>query len=52
MYALVLEIIGLRESHGIGSGRAALAALLPLIVIVVLVVIGVTFFLLKLKQFF
>jgi hypothetical protein len=52
IYALALEIIGLRESHGIGSGRAALAALLPLIVIVILVVIGVTFFLLKVKQFF
>jgi len=52
IYALVIEIIGLRESHGIGSGRAALAALLPLIVMAALVVIGVTFFLLKLKQFF
>jgi hypothetical protein len=52
IYALALEIIGLRESHGIGSGRAALAALLPLIVMAALVVIGVTFFLLKLKQLF
>ncbi len=52
VYVLVIEIIGLRESHGIGSGRAALAVFLPFILIVVLVVIGVTFFLLKLKQFF
>jgi hypothetical protein len=52
IYALVVEIIGLRESHGIGSGRAALAIFLPLIAIAVLFVIGATLFLLKLRQFF
>jgi hypothetical protein len=52
IYALVIEIIGLRESHGIGSGRAALAIFLPFIAIVALFVIGATLFLLKLRQFF
>jgi hypothetical protein len=52
IYVLVIEIIGLRESHGIGSGRAALAIFLPFIAMVALFVIGATFFLLKLRQFF
>ena len=52
IYVLVIEIIGLRESHGIGSGRAALAIFLPFIAIVALFVIGATFFLWKLRQFF
>ncbi len=51
IYTLVIEIIGLRESHGIGTGRAALAVFLPLIVMVAFFVIGATFFLLKLRQF-
>lgn len=52
IYSLVIEIIGLRESHGISTGRAALAIFLPFIVVIALLVIGATFFLLKLRQFF
>jgi hypothetical protein len=52
IYSLVIEIIGLRESHRISAGRAALAIFLPLIVLIALLVIGATFFLLKLRQFF
>lgn len=52
IYSLVIEIIGLRESHGISAGRAALAIFLPLIVLVAILVIGATFFLLKLRQLF
>jgi hypothetical protein len=52
IYALIIEVIGLRESHRIGTGRAALAIFLPLIVVAVLFVIGATFFLWKLRQFF
>jgi hypothetical protein len=52
IYSLVIEIIGLRESHGISTGRAGLAIFLPFIVVVAILVIGVTFFLLKLRQFF
>lgn len=52
IYSLVIEVIGLRESHGISAGRAALAILLPLLVVVALLVVGATFFLLKLRQFF
>jgi hypothetical protein len=52
IYSLVIEIIGLRESHGISTGRAALAIFLPLIVLVAIIVIGTTFFLLKLRQLF
>ncbi len=33
IYDLIIVIIGLRESHGIGTGRAALAIFLPIIVI-------------------
>ncbi len=51
IYALVIEIIGLRESHGIGTGRAALAVFLPFFAIVLLFVIFATFLLLKLRQF-
>jgi hypothetical protein len=35
IWALVLGVIGFRESHGISTGRAALAVFLPLIVILV-----------------
>lgn len=52
IYALIIEIIGLRESHRIGTGRAAVALFLPFIAVVVIVVIGATFFLWKLRQFF
>ena len=42
IWALVVEIVGLRESHEISTGRAALAIFLPIIVIVGLVVVIVT----------
>jgi len=51
LYALVIEIIGLRESHGIGTGRAILAIFLPVIVIVaLLLVVGISLFY-KLSEF-
>jgi hypothetical protein len=42
IYFLILTIIGLRESHTISTGRAALAVFLPLIVGVGLVVLAMT----------
>ena len=39
IWALVVEIVGLRESHGISTGRAALAIFLPALIILVLLVI-------------
>jgi hypothetical protein len=51
LYALVIEIIGLRESHGIGTGRAILAIFLPVIVILALfLVVGISLFY-KLSEF-
>ena len=51
IYTLVIEIIGLRESHGIGTGRAILAIFLPLIVILaLLLVVAITLFY-KLSEF-
>ncbi|MCK5554593.1 MAG: YIP1 family protein [Deltaproteobacteria bacterium] len=51
IYALVIAIIGLRESHGIGSGRATLAIFLPFIAIVVFfMVVGISL-LYKLSEF-
>jgi len=34
IYCLVLTIFGVREGHGISTGRAVLAVLLPIIVVV------------------
>jgi hypothetical protein len=39
IWALVIEIIGLRESHGISTGRAALAIFLPILVILALLAV-------------
>jgi hypothetical protein len=39
IWALVIEIIGIRESHGISTGRAALAIFLPLLAILAVAVI-------------
>ncbi len=39
IWSLVVEIIGLRESHGISTGRAAFAMFLPVLVILALVII-------------
>jgi len=51
LYALVIEIIGLRESHGIGTGRAILAIFLPVIVILAFfLVVGISLFY-KLSEF-
>ena len=41
IYMIVLFIIGVREGHGIGAGKAALAVLLPAIVMFGLVIIAV-----------
>jgi hypothetical protein len=40
IYAVILTIIGLREGHGISTGKAVLAVLLPVIVIFGLIVIA------------
>ncbi len=40
VYHLVLIIIGVRECHGISTGKAVLAVLLPLIVVVALSILG------------
>jgi len=42
IYFLILTIIGLREGHGISTGKAVLAVFLPLIVGVGLVVLAIT----------
>jgi hypothetical protein len=39
IWALVIQILGLRESHRISTGRAALAIFLPLLVIIVLLAV-------------
>jgi hypothetical protein len=42
IYFLILTIIGLREGHGISTGKAVLAVFLPLIVGVGLGILAVT----------
>lgn len=37
IYALVLYIVGLREVHGIGTGRAAVAVFLPAVAFMVVI---------------
>jgi hypothetical protein len=37
IYTLILTIIGVREVHGVSTGKAVLAVLLPLFVIVLLI---------------
>ncbi|UCD71527.1 MAG: YIP1 family protein [Syntrophobacterales bacterium] len=51
IYALVIVIIGLREGHGIGKGRAALAVFLPIIVILALFLVVALSLLYKLSEF-
>lgn len=41
IYNFILTIIGMREGHGISTGKAVLAVLLPAIVIFVLVIVAV-----------
>ncbi len=48
IYNLFLWIIGFRESHRIGTGRAALAVFLPLILVTVVILIVIFMFLLPL----
>jgi len=40
IYTLILTIFGVREGHGISTGKAVLAVLLPIIVIVGLAILG------------
>ncbi len=44
IYSLVLTIFGVREGHGISTGRAVLAVLLPVMVLVGLVILSVMLF--------
>lgn len=41
IYTLILTIIGVREVHGISTGKAVLAVLLPLIVIILLIIAAI-----------
>jgi hypothetical protein len=41
VYMIILFILGVREGHGIGTGKAVLAVLLPVIVIFALIIIAV-----------
>ena len=41
IYTLVLTIIGVREGHGISTGKAVLAVLLPAIVVIALILLAV-----------
>jgi len=41
IYSLVLIIFGIREGHGISTGKAALAVLLPVIVVFVLILLAI-----------
>jgi hypothetical protein len=51
IYTLAIEIIGLKEGHGIGTGRAVLAVFLPFIVMgVFFVVVAISLFY-KLSEF-
>jgi hypothetical protein len=41
VYAVILTIIGVREGHGISTGKAVLAVLLPVIVIFGLIIVAI-----------
>lgn len=41
IYTLILTIIGIRETHGISTGKSALAVLLPVIVIFILIIAAI-----------
>ena len=51
IYDLIIVIIGLRESHGIGTGRAAVAVFLPIIVILAFFLVVAISLLYKLSEF-
>jgi hypothetical protein len=38
---IILFILGVREGHGIGTGKAVLAVLLPMIVIFGLIIVAI-----------
>jgi hypothetical protein len=44
IYTTILTILGVREGHGISTGRSILAVLLPLIVIIVIGILAAVFF--------
>lgn len=41
IYTLILTIIGVRETHGITTGKAVFAVLLPIIIIIILIVAAI-----------
>lgn len=41
IYTLVLTIIGVRETHGITTGKAILAVLLPAIIMIILIIVAI-----------
>ena len=43
IYTFILTIIGVREGHGISTGKAVLAVLLPALVIFVLIIVAILF---------
>jgi hypothetical protein len=45
LYALVLEILAVRELHEISTGRAAIAVLLPFLILLILAVLALSLFL-------
>jgi hypothetical protein len=45
LWAVVLEVIGIRELHGLSTARAVLAVVLPYILLFVLAVLALAFFL-------
>ncbi len=51
IYKLAIAIIGLRESHGTGTGRVVLAVFLPFIIMVVFFVVLVISLFYKLSEF-
>jgi hypothetical protein len=51
IYTLIIAVIGLREGHGIGTGRAVLAVFLPFIAMVALFLVVVIALLYKLSEF-
>jgi len=41
IYTLILSIIGIREVHGISTGKAVIAVLLPMIIIGILIIMAI-----------
>jgi hypothetical protein len=51
IYGFILTIIGVREGHGISTGRATLAVFLPLILVIIFGIVAAISFPLFLKSF-